>query len=78
MGKLITAEYDAATNTLRLVEPVEGLQDRQRVRVTIFKPPTPDGSEPSWKRFDGILSKEAGDDLARAIDEMFPPWNADE
>lgn len=75
MTKLVKAEYDAATNTLRLAEPVEGLRDHDEVNVTIFKTSTGD---PEWMRFRGSLSKEDGEDFARAINEMFPPWNADE
>lgn len=75
MSKVVKAEYDAATNTLRLAEPVEGLRDRDEVSVTIFRTPAGD---PEWMKLRGSLSKEDGEDLARAINDMFPPWNADE
>jgi hypothetical protein len=31
----MVAEYDATENTLRLVEPLKGVSDRARVRVSI-------------------------------------------
>ena len=70
MGKVVRAEYDAATHALKLVEPVEGLHDRDQVDVTIDKREEP-GAE-SWRPFVGCLAGPAGDDFARAIDEMFP------
>lgn len=70
MGKVVKAEYDAATHALKLVEPVEGLEDREQVDVTIDKRFEADGE--SWRPFVGCLAGPAGDDFARAIDEMFP------
>jgi hypothetical protein len=75
MSKVLKAEYDAATNTLRLAERVDGLRDHDEVDVTIFKTSTGD---PEWMKFRGILSKEEGEDFARALNELFPPWDADE
>jgi hypothetical protein len=82
MSKVLTAEYDAEHNTLLLAEPLEGVKDHARVTVTVTPPSvaplvSPDPERP-WMAYSGILSKEAGDDLARVIEEMFPPWNADD
>lgn len=70
MSKVVKAEYDAATNTLRLAETVEGLRDHDEVDVTVAKR-TRTASE-SLQPFIGCLAGEAGDDFARALDEMFP------
>ena len=35
MSRAIIAEYDASENTLRLVEPLKGVSDRAKVRVSI-------------------------------------------
>ena len=72
MTKVVLAEYDAAQNALKLEEPLEGVRDREKVTVTVEKPVV-DPSRP-WLGLSGSLSKEAGEDLARAIEELFPPW----
>jgi hypothetical protein len=77
MSKIVSAEYDAAANVLRLVEPVEGLEDHEHVKVTIEQEPVPT-AESSWREFAGIMEGERGEEFARVIEEMFPPWNADE
>jgi len=68
MTRIVKAEYDAEHQTLRLLEPLEGFEDHDQVTAVVNKA---DPQRP-WKTLRGILSKEAGDDLARAIDEMFP------
>lgn len=35
MSRPVVAEYDANENTLRLVEPLKGVSDRAKVRVSI-------------------------------------------
>jgi hypothetical protein len=73
MRKVVTAEYDAAQNVLRLLEPLDGVRDHQMVQVQVI---ATEAKAPSgWIELEGSLSKEAGDDLARAVNEMFPPWN---
>jgi hypothetical protein len=73
MVKVVTAEYDAAQNTLRLVEPLDGVRDHQQVQVQVIAGAAEE-AKPAWMALRGSLSKEAGDDLARALDELFPPW----
>jgi hypothetical protein len=70
MSTLVTAEYDATRKVLRLVAPAEGLpvDDGSEVAVT----PTEIDPDRPWLAFSGCLSKEAGDELAAIIDEMFP------
>jgi hypothetical protein len=76
MTKVLTAEYDFDAKTLRLDEPLEGVSHHQKVTVTIDTP-APSAERP-WKQSRGIWSKENGEDVARRIEEMFPPWDADE
>ncbi len=71
----VTAEYDAEQKTLRLVEPLDGVRDHETVQVQVITNGGSATPEPAWMRLRGSLSKEAGDELAQAIDEMFPPWN---
>jgi hypothetical protein len=68
MGKIVKAEYDAEHQTLRLLEPLEGFEDHEQVTAVVNKN---DQARP-WQPLRGVLSKEAGEELARAIDEMFP------
>lgn len=69
MTKVLIAEYDAKENALRLAEPLAGIKDRERVRVSIDEP-QPNGERP-WLALRGILTLEAGNSLAAAIEEMF-------
>lgn len=68
MTKIVKAEYDAEHQTLRLLEPLDGFKDGAQVTAVV------NTEEPnqSRKSLRGILSKEAGEDLARVIEEMFP------
>jgi len=67
--KAVRAEYDASLNALRLAEPLDGVTDHEQVTVTVELPLPAD---PSWTKLAGSLSKEAGEELARAVEEMFP------
>jgi len=73
VGKVIEAEYDAGHNALHLIEPLEGVKDHERVQVQVISAPNPNPERP-WMAFSGIMSKEQGEDFARAINELFPPW----
>jgi hypothetical protein len=35
MGRVVIAEYDAAENALRLAEPLAGVKDHEKVRVSL-------------------------------------------
>jgi hypothetical protein len=72
MTKVVTAEYDAEHKALRLVEPLEGIRDHQTVQVQVITAPSTD--ERPWLALSGSLSKEAGETLSSALDELFPPW----
>jgi hypothetical protein len=69
MGKVMTAEYDAAENALRLAEPLEGVRDHEKVQVVVT--PSVDPERP-WMAFRGKLYGKAGEELAAIIEEMFP------
>jgi hypothetical protein len=69
MARVVIAEYDAKENALRLVEPLAGIKDHDRIRVAIDEP-AGEGDR-AWLAMRGILSAEAGTSLAAAIDEMF-------
>jgi hypothetical protein len=68
MSRVVKAEYDEQSHTLRLLEPVEGLKDHQQVSVVVndIKPKRP------WADLEGILKGEEGESFARAIEEAFP------
>jgi len=76
MTKVVTAEYDAAHNTLRLVEPLDGVRDHEKVTVQVIATEevgqTANSATMSLR---GSLSKEAGEELSHIVNEMFPPWD---
>jgi hypothetical protein len=74
MTKTLKARYDAEHNVLRLVEPLEGVADDADVTVTLLDTPPPnDGVERPWLKWENSLSVEGGAEMARIIDEEFPP-----
>jgi predicted HAD superfamily phosphohydrolase YqeG len=74
MSKVVTATYDAKHNMLRLDEPLEGVRDHEMLWVIVSRKETEKVASSSMA-LHGILSKEAGDELAQAINELFPPWD---
>lgn len=74
MSKVVTAEYDATQNILRLDEPLEGVRDHEMVQVQVIAAEK-EKPEPPWMALRGSLSKEAGEELSQAVNEMFPPWD---
>lgn len=68
-SKVVKATYDAEHNVLRLVEPLEGVADEATLTVIVDAPSR--AADP-WEDLRGILSKEAGDELAAIIEEEFP------
>jgi hypothetical protein len=75
MRKVVTAQYDATQNTLRLVEPLDGVRDHETVQVRVITNGEETGkTESSSMALNGILSEEAGEELSRLVNEMFPPW----
>ena len=68
-SKVVKATYDAENNTLRLVEPLVGVGNDETLTVIVEEPAR---APHSWDDLRGILSKEAGDELAAIIEEEFP------
>ena len=66
MSRVIVAEYDANEKALRLDEPLPGVKDRQKVRVSIEN-----GEAPRQ-------SAQAGDPLARLASLDAPTGDIDE
>jgi hypothetical protein len=54
MSKVLNAEYDDAMQTLRLLEPLEGFADREKVSVIV------DHAKPKklWSDLENILKGE--------------------
>jgi hypothetical protein len=65
MSRTIEAEYLAETNVLKLAEPLAGVRDHGKVRVTIEESVSADRGD--WP----TLSDEAGHELAQAVSEAF-------
>jgi len=68
MSKVLTAEYDDTTNSLHLLEPVEGIADHQLVSVIINRT-KPEGR---WSHLENVLKGENAESFGRAIDEAYP------
>ena len=73
MGKVLTGKYDAAAQSLRLPEPLNGVSDDEIVRFSVI-PPAANSRRP-WLALQGSLSEEAADEMQHILDELFPPWN---
>ncbi|HUR80012.1 MAG TPA: hypothetical protein VM733_04560 [Thermoanaerobaculia bacterium] len=73
MSKVMDARYDAKQNVFRLAEKPEDIPDDAEVTLSARVKTLP---VRSVVEFRGRLSKEAGDSLADAIEEMFPPWES--
>ena len=68
MTKVVKAEYDAEHQTLRLLEPLEGLENGAQVTAVVNS----DQPDHPLKAVSGILDDEAGESFARAVEKMFP------
>jgi hypothetical protein len=68
MSKVLNAEYDDATRTLHLLEPLDGFADREKVSVIVehAKP------KKTWAHLENILTGEDAESFGRAIEEAFP------
>ena len=76
MSKIVMAEYDATENALRLKEPLDGVRDGEMVQVRVIASGEETGKvESSAMALRGSLSKEAGEELSQALNELFPPWD---
>jgi len=68
MSKVLKAEYDDTTNSLHLLEPLDGIADHELVSVIIdeARPKRP------WSDLENCLTGENAESFGRAIDEAFP------
>jgi len=68
MSKVLSAEYDEATNSLRLPEALDGFTDREKVSVIV------DHAKPKklWSDLENMLKGEDAESFGRAIEEAFP------
>jgi hypothetical protein len=68
MTRIVKVEYDAEQQTLRLLEPLEGVADGAQVTAVLNDviPAHP------LAAVSGILDDEAGESFARAVEEFFP------
>ncbi|HEX8408880.1 MAG TPA: hypothetical protein VF883_08460 [Thermoanaerobaculia bacterium] len=66
-SKIVTAEYLADNNMLRLTEPLADVQDHAMVTVIVSQ-----SVERPWLKLSGCLSPEDGAEMAALIEEMFP------
>jgi hypothetical protein len=68
MSKVLEAEYDVVTRSLRLPEALEGFADREKVSVIV------DHAKPKkrWSDLENILKGEDAESFGRAIEEAFP------
>lgn len=67
MTKILTAVYDEKHLTLKLPERLAGVEDHAMLRIVLE--PFPEGEDRTWKHLRGILSKDAGASLARALND---------
>lgn len=74
MSKVITAEYLATNNMLRLEEPLEGVRDHETVRLQVHASEKSESTQ-GLAAIRGLMSEEDADEMKAIIDEMFPPWN---
>jgi predicted nucleic acid-binding protein len=72
MSRTILAEYDAEHNTLKLEEPLEGVEDHEKVRVAVEGENPKELSRP-WTALKGCLPPETIDEIRRALAEASAP-----
>jgi hypothetical protein len=68
VSRLLDAEYDETTNSLRLLEPLEGFVDKEKVSIIVQHA----AAKKPWSDLRGLLSGEEGKEFARVIDDAFP------
>jgi hypothetical protein len=68
ISRILKAEYDDATHSLRLLERLEGFADREQVSVIVHHA---EAKRP-WSDLRGLLSGKEGEEFARVIEEAFP------
>jgi hypothetical protein len=72
MSRTILAEYDAEHKTLKLEEPLEGIEDREKVKVAV-EPNVLEDVERPWMRFEGSLPHEIAEKIRRTLEDASAP-----
>ena len=68
MSRVVTVEYDAEENVLRLAEPLAGVEDHAKLRATLEQAPAAD----PWVSLRRTVTDEQLDELESVMNEMFP------
>jgi hypothetical protein len=63
MNKHIRAEYDADTESLRLIDPLDGIENHQQILIAVEE--TQEAGD--WRALRGSLPAEAAEDLRRVL-----------
>jgi hypothetical protein len=64
MNKHIRAEYDADTESLRLIDPLEGIENHQHILIAVEERME---ESRGWRALRGSLPSEAAEDLRRVL-----------
>lgn len=72
MSKVILAEYDAESQTLKLPEPLAGVKDHEKVRVAIEGELLGETEQP-WMALAGTLPEQAAEEWLRTLREAARP-----
>jgi hypothetical protein len=64
MNRRVRAEYDAATGSLRLIDPIEGIENHQQIMIAIEEEVE---ESRDWRALRGSLPSEAAEDLRRVL-----------
>jgi hypothetical protein len=74
-ARVILAEYDAENRVLKLVEPLRGVEDHERVRITIERAPSDAPTRP-WASLRGSLPAEAAEAWRSSLTDAARPDDA--
>lgn len=64
MNKHIRAEYDADTESLRLIDPLDGIENHQQILIAVEETQV---EARDWRALRGSLPAEAAEDLRRVL-----------
>jgi hypothetical protein len=64
MSKHIRAEYDADTESLRLIDPLDGIENHQQILIAVEEKME---ESRDWRALRGSLPVEAAEDMRRVL-----------
>jgi hypothetical protein len=67
MNQRIRAEYDEESGSLRLLDPLEGIENHQTVVIAIQERLEKSRDSRDWRALRGSLPPEAAEDLRRVL-----------